>query len=86
MTTREIADFVKTFGEDEDAAFDSLLEKLMAKEITMKDVEKAIGYGSEAFPYEYPYSETKLPTFPTFLTTLSVELERKNGNEQAFCC
>jgi|GEM_PF-2335596 len=86
MTTQEIADFVKGFGADEDAAFDALLEKLVSKEITMEEVEKAIGYGSAAFPYEYPYSETKLPTLPTFLTVLSVELDRANGNDQAFCC
>lgn len=86
MTTQEIADFVKGVGKNEDAAFDALLKKLVAKEVTMEEVEKAIGYGSDAFPYEYPYSETKLPTLPTFLTVLSVELDRANGNEQAFCC
>lgn len=86
MTTKEIADYVKSFGEDEDAAFDALLKKLVSNEITMEEVEKAIGHGSKAFPYEYPYSETRLPTLPTFLTVLSVALDRANGNDKAFCC
>ena len=87
MTTQEIVDLVKEFGADEDAAFEALLEKLVAKEITMEEVQLAIGAGSEAFPYEYPCSETMMVmTCPSFLTMLSVELDRANGNKYAFGC
>ena len=86
MTTQEIVDLVKGFGADEDAAFEALLEKLVAKEITMEEVQLAIGAGSEAFPYGYPYSESMIVVCPSFLTMLSVELDRANGNKYAFGC
>lgn len=86
MTTQEIVDYVKGFGNDEKAAFNALLEKLIAKEITIDEVEEAIGEDSEAFPDGYPYSETRQVVCPTFLTVLSVQLDRANGNKQAFCC
>lgn len=86
MTTQEIVDLVKSFGDDKNAVFDALLEKLIAKEITMDEVEKAIGVGSEAFPYGYPHSDICQIICPSFLTVLSVALARANGNEKAFCC
>lgn len=85
MTTQEIAKYVKSFGEDEDAAFDALLKKLVAGDISIKEVEDAIGEQSEAYPYGYPNVEPVM-VIPSFVEELAVELERKNGNEQAFCC
>lgn len=86
MTTADIVKFVQDFGEDSDAAFDALLEKLVKKEITMEQVWEAIGEDSEAYPFEYPYRHPDEVICPTFLTVLSVELDRANGNPYANAC
>ena len=86
MTTKDIVNFVKGFGDNEEAVFYALLEKLISKEISIDEVEEAIGEESEAFPYGYPYDEARAVVCPTFLTVLSVQLDRANGNKKAFCC
>lgn len=85
MTTKEIVKFVDAFGDNTDAVHDALLEKLIAKEVTMKQLEKAIGEGSKAYPHGYPAKNwDDVIVCPTFLTVLSVALDRANGNPYAF--
>ncbi len=85
MTTKEIVKFVEAFGDDTEAVHDALLEKLIAKEVTMKQLEKAIGEGSKAYPLCYPFKSWEQGgVCPDFLTVLSVALDRANGNPYAF--
>lgn len=93
MTTSEIVDFVEKFGSDEEAAAAALLEKLMAEEVTMEQLNKAIGEGSEAYPLEYPHKgmvtdpNTEIVTEdPSFLARLFVDFERAQGDSHAFAC
>lgn len=93
MTTSEIIDFVEKFGSDEEAAAAALLEKLMAEEVTMEQLNKAIGEGSEAYPLGYPHKgmitdpNTEIVIVdPSFLARLFVDHERAQGNTNAFAC
>lgn len=85
MTTQEIAKYVKSFGVDEDAAFDALLKKLVAGDLSIKEVEDAIGEQSEAYPYGYPNVDPVM-VIPSFVEELAVALEQEKGNSRAFCC
>ena len=91
MTTAEIVNFVDTFGSDVGACSDALLEKLMAKELTMDELNSAIGEGSEAYPFGYPVKqvdendEVEIVN-PSFLARLAVKKMRAEGDECAFAC
>ena len=84
MTTAEIVKFVESFGSDNNAASEALLGKLQAKEVTMEELEKAIGVDSEAYPFGYP--ETDAYVEPSFLARLAVKKMRAEGDESAFAC
>ena len=85
MTTKEIVKFVDAFGDNTDAVHDALLEKLIAKEVTMKQLEKAIGERSKAYPLGYPAKSWEDEIVcPTFLTVLTVALDRANGDPYAW--
>ena len=91
MTTAEIVNFVDTFGSDVGACSDALLEKLMAKELTMEELEGAIGEGSEAYPFGYPVKQVDgddevVMVNPSFLARLAVAQMRAEGDECAFAC
>lgn len=91
MTTADIVNFVDTFGSDIGACSDALLEKLMAKELTMEELESAIGEGSEAYPFGYPVKQVDvndeiIVENPSFLARLAVEQMRGEGDERAFAC
>lgn len=91
MTTTEIVNFVDTFGSDVGACSDALLEKLMAKELTMEELESAIGEGSEAYPFGYPVKQVDvndeiIVENPSFLARLAVKKMRAEGDECAFAC
>lgn len=92
MTTAEIVNFVDTFGSDVGACSDALLEKLMAKELSMEELEQAIGEGSDAYPFGYPVkgnleeNDVIEIVNPSFLARLAVKKMRAEGNKFAFAC
>ena len=83
MTTAEIVTFVESFGPRKKACSNALLKKLLANEVTMEQLEEAIGEGSAAYPCGYPHKDMTIVN-PSFLTVLSVEFARANGDTSAF--
>ena len=83
MTTAEIVKFVEAFGSRKKACSEALLKKLLANEVTMEQLEEAIGYGSAAYPCGYPHKDMTVVD-PSFLAVLSVKLARANGDTSAF--